>query len=438
MAPTSLLLERAPRRARCLRFELPARQRRGERTAPVDAPVATPRAASSPLGRRNAPRIGFGLALFCLGAPLAAAQMPHRFLVSTTDNAVADMGPLGAFGDEGLVVLEAGAAPLPYLLEGNWRALLPFVPGDIDGLAIAPGYGTLSQGSLCFSLLSDQGGFLDGDVVRFDATGALSVYVAEATLAAALGVEGTGLDLDGIAFDGNQRLLFSLHNEVVTGALGPVMNGDVLRLDGGGSVVRILQESDVQNAYTQATGSAMTIGDVQGLEWHAGEVWVTVQSPSSADGGILRVTGTPGFVTQETELAIGGVEIDAFLRLPDWESPFSLWIEPNGVGATGHLAGGTPGGLALVLASASAGFQADPFLGGFAAWYLNPADPYLVALLSGPGASGFTLDALGRASQTFVPSLVGAGLGFAGEPGWSYQALDVGSLRLSTPFRITF
>ena len=424
----------AHRATRATCWELPARRRRMSRSEQT-ASHAVERGTRA---ARLAPRVGFGLALFCLVAPAAAAQTPHRFLVSTTDNAVADFGPLGAFGDEALIVLEAGAEPLPYLLEGNWRALLPFLPTDIDALAIAPGYGTLSQGGLCFSLLSNQGGFLDGDVLKFDGTGALSVYVAESTLAAALGVEGTGLDVDAITFDGNQRLLFSLEFDAMTGALGQVQNGDVLRLEFDGSVSRVLSEADVQAAYTQATGSSAAIGDVHGLQWHAGDIWVTIQAPSSADGGVLRVTGTPGFIVQETELGIGGAEIDALLRIPNGETPFSLWIEPNGVGATGHLAGGTPGGLALVLASASAGYQPEPFLGGFAAWYLNPADPFLVALLSGPGASGFSLDSLGRVTHSLVPSAIGAGPGFAGEPGWSYQALDVGSMRLSTPFRVTF
>ncbi len=392
-------------------------------------------------GRGSGSAALFVAALFA--APVAA-QSGERFLVSTSDAATAQTGPLGAFGDEALVVVRPGEDPQPWLLERNWLALSALVPTDIDALALVPGKAGLFHGSICFSLISDQAGFKDGDVIAFGANGAPFVYIPETTLALGLGISGNGLDLDGIAFDGSGRLLFTLQNDVMSPVLGDILNGDILRLEPNGTATRVLSEADVQAAYTAATGSGAAIGDVQGLEWHAGEIWVTVQSPSSADGGVLRVSPNPGFVATEGELGLGGAEIDGLARLPQsWSAinePFSLWIEPAGVG-TGHvgqLSGGTPGGVALALASATPGFYVDGFLGGYGTWQLNPFDSALLGLMTGPGAAVLLLDGDGQLVHPIAPPLVGAGIGHTGNTGWSFQVIDVSTFRLSPPCRLEF
>ena len=110
---------------------------------------------------------------------------------------------------------------------------------------------------------------------------AAEVLVFESQITAALGRPEANIDLDAISFDDRSRLYFSLQADLTGTSVGDVADGDVLRLDGPNQVSVVFTESVVQNQFTAATGLSDSIGDVQGLEWVGGEVWVVTQAPSS-------------------------------------------------------------------------------------------------------------------------------------------------------------
>ncbi|CAN0472141.1 unnamed protein product, partial [Scytosiphon promiscuus] len=221
-------------------------------------------------------------------------QQDPAFWVSTTSDVGALTVDQPDLSDSGVVRVQAGLAPQPACLDGHWRALGALLPTDIDALAFDPAGGPLpggALGSLRFSLLSNQGPWRDGDVLRLAAGGGFELAVSEEQLANELGTPGAAIDLDGLSFDEQGRLVFSLQNDLAGTVLGDVADGDVLFRDGLGGIQRRLSEADVQAAYTAATGSGAAIGDVLGVHVDAQGLWVTVQSPSSADGGVLRAAG---------------------------------------------------------------------------------------------------------------------------------------------------
>jgi hypothetical protein len=371
-------------------------------------------------------------------APAALAQTP-TFLVSTSGDPGGGFAGAPTLEDASLVRLRAGEAPRAWFVEGNWLAAAGLVPGDIDGLALRPGATAFSAASVVFSTLSNEGQFLDGDVLGLASGGGLEMLVAEETLVASLGLSGTTLDLDGLAFDGEGRLLYSLQSNHSSPLLGEIADGDVLRLEPSGSSTRLVTEEQVTADFQAVTGLATAVADVQGIDWVNGELWVAVQSPTSHDGGVLALGANARMVAEESALGLGGEELDGLVVIDadgTSDAPLALWIDSALSTAPGVAAGGTPHGLGLVLIAGQGGFEGAGYLGGFGAWYLDALDPLLAVQLAGGGGQ-FLFDGTGRfeAATQFAPGSGGSVAG--GGTGWTLQVLDLSQLRLSPPFRVT-
>ena len=377
------------------------------------------------------------LSLPCGLAPWAAAtpQEAPAFWASTTS----DVGLLAPdqpeLTDSGLVRIQADQAPQPACFDGHWRALGALLPTDIDGLAFDPGGGALPGGALAslrFSLLSNQGAWRDGDVLRLAAGGGFELDVSEEQLAEELGTPGAAIDLDALSYDEQGRLVFSLQSDLAGTVLGDVSDGDVLYRDGLGGIQRRLSEADIQAAYTAATGSTSAIGDVLGVHIDAQGAWVSVQSPSSADGGVLRAEGVIELLNEDS-LGLGGAELDALAAAPAQVGPVA-WVSPDSTGSMrGRIEGATPGGLLVVLAAGTPGYQALPGLGAF---FVDALDPHLSTVLAGAGPSLVLADGGGAVDVLFDLPAVGAGPGWDGVSGWSFQVIDLQTAALSAPYRI--
>jgi len=315
------------------------------------------------------------------------------------------------------------------------------VPGDVDGFAYVPGPAPGRAESLAISLLSNEGGFLDGDVLVLDRGGGAVLLYSELDLAVALGAGGANIDLDAITFDDQGRLVFSLAADLAASALGAVLDGDVLRLEAGlAGVTRLLTEAQVQTRFEQATGLTSAILDVQALDWAGAELWAAVQSPSSHDGSILALEGVPRVVMDEATLGLGGEEVDALAVLrPGDELPvFHITPDQALPGDTLHVeARGTPGSVQLVLMAGNTGYIDWARFPGFGGWYLSPVDPWFVGIRAAHGRPMVALDGAGHFARDFaLPPGTLFGVGLAGESGWSFQVMELGTWRLSAPFRV--
>ena len=120
------------------------------------------------------------LGLFGLLAPLApsglAQEVPGRWMVSTTGT-VPDTPETQALMDRDdacLFQVAAGEDAFTHATRGNWFAMAGMVPGDIDGVAFrSQGGAAAHREGLVFSLLSNEAGFLDGDVLGLGFGGSL-------------------------------------------------------------------------------------------------------------------------------------------------------------------------------------------------------------------------------------------------------------------------
>lgn len=393
------------------------------------SPVRFPQALEVPPAVRV-----LGTAALLLAGP-ASAQTP-RLLVSTGNDVPATATtPFCADGD-----VEAVGGSLGTHLsfgESHWLATTGFVPGDVDGFAFRPGAAPGSMASLAFSFLSDEGGVLDGDVVGVT-PGGLQVLIPEASLAQGLGTPGAALDVDGLDFDDQGRLLFTLQNDLDGTSLGKVLDGDVLRLEANGTVTLVAAESVIDACFAIATGLGSAVGDVQGIDWVNGELWVAIQSPSSHDGGVLACGSNPRIVADEGMLDLGGAELDALSVLPVALPGCS--VEPRrapvgaGLQAEFH---GRPNSTQLVLMAGATGHVAFPQAPGFGAWLLDPTDPWLNSFWIQPAPPLVYLDANGEYRTTYsLPPAAVHGTGWGGDSGWSFQMVDLGTLELSAPIRV--
>lgn len=388
------------------------------------------------------PKVAPSLILIAAVAPstLVAAQTavdgdsPPTLLVSTTSDpgAVLTVGP--DLDDSSIVRVRAGDEPLPWMLEGHWRALADFVPSDVDGFSHRTGSSAFAAESVAFSLLSNEGGFLDGDVLTLAPGGGVEILLTEDSIATALGAPGAAIDLDAIAFDELGRLVFSLQSDLAGTALGDLSNGDVLMLAEDGPE-RLATEADVEAALEAATGSTAGIGDVHGVTVVDGELWVAVQAPGSVDGGVLALGDNARIVADEAELGLAGEEVDALDCVAGTVDPLGLWIDAPGAEGVGACRAATPGGAGVLVVSGAAGYESAGYLEGFGAWYVDPTDALLAQQLAGGG--GLVLfDGEGAFETTFTNPGVGGGMGWDGSVGWTFQLLDLTTLQLSAPFRL--
>ena len=341
--------------------------------------------------------------------------------------------------DGDLVLACEGSTPRPVRTFGHWLAATGLDLGDVDAVGQRPGAMPGSYSYVAFSLLSNVSPFLDGDVLGMSSGGGVEVLVPEDVLAASMGMAGTSIDIDAVAWDASGRLHFSIQTDLDGTTLGTVQNGDILRIEFDGTAKRVLTEMDIEEKYLLATGVAASIGDVHGLELVDGEAFVTIQSPSDADGGVLDCGQSPSFVMTDAGAGLGGAELDALMLVTgDSELP-GVRVEPQAIaaGGTPHFTfTGDPGGALLVLWSGSEGFV--PFSSpGFGAWYLDPADPWLNSIFTAPTLPVVPLDGSGRYEIDYPIPFGVEGLGLDGAPGWTFQVMDLANLEVSEPFRVS-
>jgi hypothetical protein len=78
-----------------------------------------------------------------------------------------------------------------------------------------------------------------------------------------------------------------------------------------------------------------------------------------------------------------------------------------------------------------------PFFGpGFGAWYVDPADPWLNSIFTGPTLPLVPLDATGFYGIDYTLPLGVEGVGLDGKLGWTFQTMALNDLELSEPFRV--
>ncbi len=381
--------------------------------------------------RRGWRALGLGTFSLLLSTP-ALAQTPAVVLSTSQDVSGTD------FTDGDMVFAGGGGAPQMHLSSGHFLAMAGFVPSDVDAYAHQPGVSEDSASALAFSLLSDQAGFLDGDVLELDSSGGTRVLLSEADLATALGVPGANIDVDAVDFDDQSRLLFSLQADVAGTVLGDVSDGDVLRLAVSGVVEVVMLEQDVQACYTAVTGLQTAINDVQAIDWVNGELWVAFQSPSAFDGAVLSCGATPAWVLEEDDIGLGGAEINALsYRDGGGGRPF-LAGSPGQSSASGTLDfefRGTPNSTCIVFMAGNAGAFGSRF-GGLGRWYFDRNDPWLTSILASRPLPLVHLDGNGLAQVSFpLPPVPVSGLGHGGESGWSFQLIELGTRRISAPWR---
>ncbi len=381
------------------------------------------------------------LAVFACGVPAVAgapADGALRFFVSTTADVAS--APTHPFFDDGdLILVRDGEDPRPVFQIGHWAATTGIAIGDVDAVARRPGELPGTYRSFAFSFLSDEGAVKDGDVLGINAGGGFDVLISEATIVTALGDPSANVDVDAFDWDASGRLYFSLQNDLSGTLLGVVENGDVLRLEFDGTVQRVLTELDVEQRFFDATGQAVSIGDVHGLAVENGDVWVCIQSPSDFDGGILDTGASPSFVLTEAQAGLGGAEIDAFEMVEEGDLLPTIHMtsaEASAGASTTVFFHGDPGGVLLVLWSGASGFYPFASTPGFGAWFMDPADPWLATIPTLPALPLAPLDGTGRYQVDYTMPAAVAGPGFTGNVGWTYQVIDVSSLELSAPFRV--
>jgi hypothetical protein len=377
----------------------------------------------------------------CAALPSAAQNpFPGALWVSTEADLPALPG-LAAQDDASVLRVQVGAAPRQIQGPGHWQACLGAVPGDIDALAFRPGIPADRYDAVAYSLLAGELGVLDGDVVTRSKSGTFDVLIPESAFMLAMGALGANIDLDALAFDDVGGVLYSLQSDLDTPILGPVLDGDVLRLDPSGLVTRVASEADVQVAMTTVTGSIAAIVDVVGLEWVSGTLWVTTQGPNPVDGTVLVLAAPPYLLATETEFGLGGAELDALALVPPAAQIATLGFDftssvPGGT-IQGRIEGGVPFSPIVVLAGGGAGTYDLSSLPGFGALLLDPADPWLVAAVSIGHLSTGLLDAAGSLSVGFqLPNGLLGGSGWIGENGWTFQPFELAPLRTGAPCRI--
>jgi hypothetical protein len=374
--------------------------------------------------------------LTCLLSAGASAQV-HLHVSTSGDVSL----PSGVVEDAAVLTATKPTGPHSFFGAGHWRAVAGLVPTDVDAFARIPSMPQGSADSIAFSLLSNQGGFLDGDVLGLAPGGGFEVIVSEAELLGALGLPAANVDVDALDFDVQGCLLFSLQSDLMGTVLGDVADGDVLCYEPPlGKIWIERTEAEIQALFTLATGLSASIGDVQAIDHVAGNLWVVPQAPSSHDGAVLVCTPNPYFYVDEDGMGLGGAEVDALsLAEPNDDVP-TFTLEPA-AGAPGSpttvTLRGQPNTIYIALMAGHTGwvdFSARP---GFGAFYMDPSDPWLSTILGMPSPPYAVTDAQGFFTTPWtLPTASLHGVGFGGEEGWSFQVMELPSLETSAPFRV--
>jgi hypothetical protein len=382
----------------------------------------------------------FGLlATVSLVTPAWSQTTVPRLMVSPSAD-LAATATLPAISDGSLVAVGGGGAPAPHFVDGHWLANTGIVPRDVDAFTRMPGIAPGRNLSMVFSFQSDEHGFLDGDILSINHSGGVKVIYAEAGIARALGLPDANIDIDAMCFDDLGQLIFSLQSDLDGTVIGSVKDGDVLRFLASGTVSLVIDEAGVQSDFTTATGLTGAIGDVLGVEMVSGELWVTTQGPTSHDGGVLRCGSSPQVIAEEAALGLGGAEIDALSVVDAGEEIPTIHIDKSEAfpGDTFHaVIRGAPNSEHAVFISGASGFVDYDWLPGWGACYMDPFDPWLQVFIASPMLNYVRCDGSGVYEIDFLlPIDPWWGLGFGGEQGWTFQMFDLATAEFSAPIRV--
>ena len=262
--------------------------------------------------------------------PLCAQQDTPILLVSLTSNDFVD----GLLVEDQALALHRPDAPAWGALPSSTFALhmgdgdgdgADDVFGDVDALYVFPGEGPVLP-RLLLSLVSDQYGFLDGDVLGVGASGFFELVVPESTFVIAVGALDGDVDVDALHREPDGTWLFSLaddeDSDVLSGdQVGRVLDGAVLRLPAGGVLAEIVYtETGVGSLASAALGASAVITDTKGLarDPTTGALLLCTQNPSSLDGAVFTDGGVvlSGHAEADFGFAFGG-ELDALEVVAD-------------------------------------------------------------------------------------------------------------------------
>ena len=356
---------------------------------------------------------------------LALGQGGPRAVLSLSGNGTL---PNETIEDEELVLADATSQSRLFLSDQTLAFYLGDLngdglfdePDDLDALElVAPAAGKPMTAGVYFSLVSDQGTILDGDIVRFNPAqpgGGVEVVYSESFLVSAVGADDGNIDVDGMAFQPDGSLLFSLAEDESIGSGSMVVEDDaVWILASGASQATILYSAaEIDQWVEHALGIPVSVGDLKALEWYQGELLFTVQSPSSDDATVFS-SGAQGKVFEglaEANLGFtNAVEADALALFEDEPFP-SLKLDVSraaeGDPIQVDMAGLTPTQPFLILV-AYAPLAAGSSIGlpGFGAVTMDPQDLlFQLGLLNAPALMG-AADALGRAGYNNTAPLRG-------------------------------
>lgn len=388
------------------------------------------------------------------------SNFPVRATV-TTAVALSLAGPLAAQGFDVYVSLTSdddvgGQAVLDEEIARHGdgavaRLALPaeaFVPwsgevlGDIDAFHDHGTDGVASE-AFYFSLQSNELGFADGDVLRFEG-GTLTEFIPEDAFGVLTGVDGD-LDVDAFHLDDDGTVLFSFAEDETSTTLsgdvpGEIADGDVLLWPAGSSAASILYtESQITAIVNQALGNATASGDTKSLarDPSTGAVLFTVQSPSSDDGSVISDEGGGMLVAAHAEADFGfsgSGEIDALtvVRTSFPSLDLDASIVTAGDDATVAV-GGAPANSSFVLVASGGLGSMGPLvtLDGWGGLVLDE-DPILTATLLSAPYFVITTDAMGDGNLSVpVPAALPPSE-------WTLQAIAPAPFVTSTnPVRLT-
>lgn len=372
----------------------------------------------------------------------ASSHAAEGFLLSITSDGLLPGGPVA---DEEVLFVSA-TSPVRRFLSDQTLALHfgdrngdghVDTPGDIDALEfVAPGAGAPVVSGVYFSLVQDQGGFHDGDILRFDPSSpaGVEVFVKESELTAALQANDGNIDVDAVAFLDDGSVLFSLAEDETVGPQQVVVfDDDVLiwrpGLLGAGVYKTGLELETIAEA---ALGKAISIGDVKGLEAEGGELLFTIQSPSSDDATIFSTAGGGQIALAEAAMGFASnVEADALAIVPSEPPASARFASPTATAGNNmsvSFEGLTPSQPFVLLLSTASRLAGGGFaMPGWGVLALDPNEPlFLIGLANAKALAGVA-----------GPDGSGAFFGDVPPTPWPYelyaQAYDVATGGLGAP-----
>ena len=275
--------------------------------------------------------------LFALAAPALTAQ---SFDVLLSTSADAQLGspagdwPVGdqelfTHGADGVSRVTWPSETLAALAGDPGGTGLHHVFGDVDAVhdqGLIP-----ADRGLYVSLVTNEGGFLDGDVLRVQPSGFV-VFLAEAAFMDATGATDGNVDVDAFHREPDGRVIFSFAEDEASSLLsgddpGVIADGDVLTwMPSLGTADILYTESAIDGLVSQALGVATVTGEVKGLARDpvSNALLFTVQSPSAHDASLFSDEGGGQLVPGHTEADMGfggAAELDALSVSPtSWPS----------------------------------------------------------------------------------------------------------------------